>query len=462
MSKQISEQTVLFMSILKWVFLAVIIGIIVGTTTTIFLKFLEFSLSHTSKYWYLLILIPIALFLNSLIKKYIFPEDDVETTNQVIDCIHNSKSISWKSAVKAFFLPIITLSGGGSAGKEAPCADVGAAAGSIFSKIFKLSKTDKQKLMICGVSSGFAAVFGTPIAGAIFGVEVLFIGGLLYEVLLPSLIAGLVAYQVAITFGITYFTHTLDIIPVFSNSFFVLIVAAGIFFGMISFITIEFFHLTKKLSLKIKLWDPLKALIAGTIIIVLVLLFSDIYLGLGLNTIEGVVTGSQVVWYAFLIKLLFTSLTLNFGGSGGLVTPVLFIGATSGFLFANVLSLDTSTFAAIGLVAVLAGVANAPISASILSIELFGPTIAPYAAVACVISFLMTGHRSLFLSQVLSIRKSSLIIVPTGKKISRTKTKFQSKNVGAIKYVINASEKKEELKKNYNKSLEKYKKDLTK
>jgi H+/Cl- antiporter ClcA len=113
--------------------------------------------------------------------------------------------------------------------------------------------------------------------------------------------------------------------------------------------------------------------------------------------------------------MLFTSITLNFGGSGGIVTPIFFVGATSGNMFGSVFGLNPAVFAAIGMVSLLAGAANTPISASIMAIELFGPAVGPYAAISCVISFLMTGHRSVYPSQVLSMRKSSSIVVEKGK-----------------------------------------------
>jgi H+/Cl- antiporter ClcA len=158
--------------------------------------------------------------------------------------------------------------------------------------------------------------------------------------------------------------------------------------------------------------------------------FSTRYLGLGLTTVEACLGGQAVPWSAFLLKPLFTSLTLNFGGSGGIVTPIFFVGATSGSFFANVMHLDPATFAAMGMVGVLAGAANTPIAASILAMELFGPAIAPYATVTCVISFLMTGHRSVYPSQVLSVKKSESIRVELGKEIEQIEASFAPRAKG--------------------------------
>ncbi|MGV8171462.1 MAG: chloride channel protein [Candidatus Woesearchaeota archaeon] len=436
MPRQISEQTVLLVSILKWVVLATFIGAIVGLTTTAFLKLLNISIVTFRLNPYFLFAIPLVFVLNSLISRYLWPDDDVDTTDKVIHCVHESKPISWRSGIKAFFLPILTIAGGGSAGKEAPCADVGAASGSMFANLLKLNREDRKKFIICGVSAGFAAVFGTPIAGAIFGVEVLFVGGILYEVLLPSFIAGVTAFYVSSSLGITYFSYKLDFVPIISEAFLIKVILAGLFFGAISYLIVESFKRTKKYSELLKIWPPIKALIAGILIALIALLFSTRYLGLGLDTIESTLQGTQIIWFALILKLVVTILTLNFGGSGGVITPVLFMGTVSGAIFASLFHLDISTFAAIGLVAVLAGVANTPIAASIMAIELFGPEIGVYAAVACVISFLMSGYRSLFPSQILSISKSSSLHVDKGSKISETKVKFKAKPHGAMKYVI--------------------------
>jgi H+/Cl- antiporter ClcA len=180
---------------------------------------------------------------------------------------------------------------------------------------------------------------------------------------------------------------------------------------------IEMLQAGEKLSGKLPVWKPWKGVIGGAVLICLTLLFSTQYLGLGLDTISGALNGGKPPWYSFIMKGIFTSVTLNFGGSGGIVTPIFFIGTTAGTFFAEVLRLDTATFAAIGMVSVLAGSANTPIAASIMAVELFGPKVAPYATVACVISFLMTGHRSVYPSQVLAIKKSASIQVEVGKEM---------------------------------------------
>jgi H+/Cl- antiporter ClcA len=177
---------------------------------------------------------------------------------------------------------------------------------------------------------------------------------------------------------------------------------------------IELMKYVDMMSKKLTVWQPLKGLLGGSVLVLLTFIFSTKLLGLGLDTIQVTLEGNYVNPLLFMGKMVFTSITLGLGGSGGIVTPIFFIGASAGNAFANFFGMDVAMFSAIGMVALLAGAANTPVSASIMSVELFGPEVAPYAAVACVISFLMTGHRSVYPSQVLAVTKSPSIFVEKG------------------------------------------------
>ncbi|MHB8843786.1 MAG: chloride channel protein [Nitrospirota bacterium] len=429
MKRKVIESSVLFISIIKWLFLASCAGILVGLSTTVFLKALGFSIAEAARYPYYYLLLPAALFLTALIVKYLAPDAEGHGTEKIIEAVHQrSGKIRLMVVPVKLVATVITIASGGSAGKEGPAAQIGAAVSSAFSDLLRFDSRDRKKLVICGISAGFATVFGTPIAGAIFGVEVLFVGGMLYDVLLPSFVSGIVAFQVSSALGITYFHEPIAFVPMFSSLFFIKVCAAGIFFGLCSLLLIEVLSLFEKMSHRLTIWPPLKGLLGGTILVLLTVLFSTRYLGLGLDTIKESLEGGAIPGGAFILKMLFTAITLGFGGSGGIITPIFFVGATAGNAFGSVLGFDVSVFSAIGMVALLAGAANTPISSSIMAIELFGPAVGPYAAVACVISFLMTGHRSVYPSQVLSFTKSSSLAVQHGKEM---------RSIGAVEYQPN-------------------------
>jgi H+/Cl- antiporter ClcA len=416
MRRRVLEESVLFISIIKWFLLAGVTGVLVGLSTTGFLKALAWGSAYAKGYSLYFLLLPVAMFLSSLIVKYLAPEAEGHGTEKIIEAVHTRAGKVDPLVVPVKLLAtVVTIALGGSAGKEGPCAQIGAGISSTFARILKFDARDRKKLVICGISAGFAAVFGTPIAGAIFGVEVLFVGTILYDVLLPSFVAGIVSYQISVALGVTYFHHSISFVPQFTSMFFVVVSIAGVFFGLCAFLLIEMMTWLEIVSKNLNIWKPLKGLVGGGVLVLLTLVLGTRYLGLGIDTIETSLRGGDVPFFAFFFKIIYTSITLSFGGSGGIVTPIFFVGATAGNLFAWLFDLNLQVFAAIGMVSLLAGAANTPISASIMAAELFGPLLTPYAAIACVVSFLMTGHRSVYPSQVLAVTKSPSIIVESGK-----------------------------------------------
>jgi H+/Cl- antiporter ClcA len=437
----LARQIVLFISVCKWCVLGTLVGVAVGLAVAVFLKALDYSIALTGQFPYYFLLLPIALLVSGAMTKYLASEAEGHGTAMIINALHKrSGRIRPSTVLVKLAATLITIASGGSAGKEEPGAQLGAGLSSLFADLLKFDDRDRRKLVICGVSAGFASVFGTPLGGAIFGVEVLFIGGLMYDVLLPAFIAGIVSYQVSAALGITYFYGPLQFVPVFSGFFLAQVIFAGIFFGIVALLLIELFNLIKKAAERLSLWAPAKGIIGGAVLILLTLAFSTQYLGLGLETTQATLQGQPVVWYAFLLKIVFTSITLGFGGTGGIITPIFFIGSTAGSLFAQVFGLNSATFAAIGLVAVLAGTTNTPIAASIISVELFGPAVAPYAAVACVVSYVISGHRSIYPTQVLATEKSRSIQVQIGKEVTECEPTVQPRAgsvTGAGVMVIN-------------------------
>ncbi|MFN8673017.1 MAG: chloride channel protein [Candidatus Sericytochromatia bacterium] len=409
---KVLEIIIIFSSIIKWVSISSLIGIIVATSTFIFLKTLDFGIKITTSYNSYYLFMPIAFFISSFLVNKLAPDAEGHGTEKVIESIHKHNGrINIKVVPVKLLATIITIISGGSAGKEGPSAQIGATLASYFSEKFKFNNIDKKKIVICGISAGFAAVFGTPIAGAIFAIEVLSIGKIFYNVILPSIISATVAFEFSNYLGIEHFHSNISFSSKFTLALFVKTIFSGIFFGLVSLSLIEINNFFKKLSEKINIYPPLKGILGGGLLVFITLIFSNKYLGLGMDVILNSIKGNENTWYSFIIKIVTTCITLNFGGSGGILTPIFFIGATSGSFFANIFSLDMSMFSAIGLVALLSASANTPIAACIMSMEMFGSDITTYSAMACIISFMMVGHRSVYPSQQLSFTKSSSLNV---------------------------------------------------
>ncbi|MBE7414181.1 MAG: chloride channel protein [Deltaproteobacteria bacterium] len=440
MQRKLKEETVIFISVVKWILLATVVGAIVGLSTTLFVKSLNFGAELAARYDYFFVIMPFGLLASVLIIKYVFPQAAGHGANMVISSIHKNDGRIRPLVIPVEFIrTFITLSTGGSAGKEGPSAQIGAGLASLVADILRFDGSDRRKLVICGISGGFSSVFGTPLAGAIFGMEVLFVGSIRYEVLLPSFVAGIISYQVSSWMGLTYFYNPITFIPVFSEAFFIKVIIAGALFGLCSFLLVETLRLGKKASNAISLRDEYKALLAGSVLVALSFIFSGKYLGLGLDVIQSALEGGEVPWYAFIMKSFFTSVTLSFGGSGGIGTPIFFVGATAGSAFSRLLDMDPAMLSAIGFVALLAGAANTPIAASIMAVELFGAEVAPYAAVACVISYIITGHRSAYPSQVLAVKKSGSIAVEVGAEVSGTKPDVEYRDrsvIGVVRQIL--------------------------
>lgn len=406
--EQFIEQWELSVKIIKWILIACLTGLCVGVSTSIFLKSLHWAIHYMEKFDWYYYLLPAALLLSYIIIIKIAPEAQGHGTEKVIEAIHehSGKVDPWAIPVK-LVATIITIACGGSAGKEGPSAQIGAGVSSLLADVFRFCNEERKKIVICGIAAAFAAVFGTPVGGAIFAVEILYSGRLLYNVLLPAMISGIIGQQIAAYANIGFIKYPMaSLVPEFTISFFTTVILAGIAFGTCTIILVETFNACSKLQKAIKLRSEYKAIFAGLFLLVIVHLFSKDYLGLGSNIIHKALSGEHIVWYGFLMKILFTAITLSFGGSGGVVTPIFFIGCTAGALFGDCFEQSRALFAAIGLVSLLSGAANSPIAAVILSAELFGSEIVPYATMSCVISYFMTGSRSVYHSQIMWAKKN--------------------------------------------------------
>lgn len=376
---------------------------------------MDFSGEHLSYQYFL----PLALLASSALVRYLAPDAAGHGTEKVIEAVHQRMGkIPFKVVPIKLVATIITLASGGSAGKEGPCAQIGAGLASAFGGLLRLPDVDRRKLVICGISAGFSTVFGTPIAGALFGIEVLVLGQVMYEVMFPSFVAGIVGYHVATMLGVTYPHYPQLNITNIDGIMFLKMLLLGIWCGVIALNFVKLLHIVQDLMERYT-WSWIdKALTGGIYLVLIGMYVSKDYLGLGLESIEAGLRGESLPVAAVFWKSITTSITLGCGGSGGVLTPVFFIGTAAGNLFATLFQpQNLMLFSSVGMVAMLAAAANTPISASIMAMELFGSSIGPYAAVACMTSFLIVGYNSVYPSQLLGIQKSGSLSAPEGSQL---------------------------------------------
>ncbi len=346
--------------------------------------------------------------LNGYLLHRFFKEASADGTEEIVrSTIYDDKRLSLFRFLLKQWTTFLTLFFQGSAGKEAPSAQIGAYLSFLLSKLLGMKAKERIIIIIAGTSAGFAVVFGSPIAAGFFALEALFAGKILYRVLVPSFISSFMAYWSMHILGVEFFYHpvAVGLIP----SFWEIVnisktVLAGIFFGLIAYIVILAMNGADKMAKAAPIHPLLKGLLGGAIIVVLTLFVGDRYLGLGLKTIEvAFYEEFTFSWDVPLLKILFTFLTLGSGGSGGFVTPIFFIGATSGNFIAHLLDAKVALFAALGFVSVLSGATNAPIASTILAAELFGIEVAHFAAVTATISYLISSKKSVFSPEVIEV-----------------------------------------------------------
>jgi H+/Cl- antiporter ClcA len=339
--------------------------------------------------------------------------------NLIVDQIHNpGGGVPFRMAPLILVSTVITHLFGGSAGREGTAVQMGGSLASAFGKLFKLKAADIRILLMAGIAAGFGAVFGTPVAGAVFALEVLTVGRVQYDALIPCLVAALVADWTCHAWGIEHTAyaihfHTAPGAFPLDPMLLTKVAVAGVAFGLVGLFFSEAQHRLSALFKRFVPFAPLRPAIGGLLVIGLVFAFGTRqYLGLGVwspnpadVTIPGFFNPARIDQWSWLLKIVFTVVTLSAGFKGGEVTPLFFIGAGLGNALSWVLGAPTDLFAALGFVAVFAGAANTPLACTIMGVELFGGEHTAYIAVACFTAYLCSGHSGIYLSQRLGVAK---------------------------------------------------------
>lgn len=392
---------------LKWLVLGTIVGILAGTASAIFLISLAWATDIRLANPSLLFLLPLAGFIAGWFY-WRFGGTASKGNNLVIDEVNNNQSrIPLRMAPFVLIGTVITHLFGGSAGREGTAIQMGASLADSVQRLLRLSPVDRRLMIMAGIAGGFGSVFGVPAAGFIFGMEVQNVGRIRYEGIIPCIVASFVGDYVTRLIG-AHHSHYPAMAEMGVDPILMLKVAvAGIVFGLTSMLFIELVHGIKHALQRITKWPPLYPVIGGIALIAMTFMVgTNDYLGLSLPLISDSVTGTGVVPFAFLLKLLFTTVTLGSGYYGGEVTPLLVIGSALGFTMGRLLGVDPAFMASIGLVAVFAGASNTPLASAIMGIELVGGGSPLYLFLGCVVAYLASGHRGIYATQQVAFPKS--------------------------------------------------------
>ncbi|MCX7318942.1 MAG: DUF190 domain-containing protein [Hyphomicrobiales bacterium] len=415
-------------SLIKWIGIVIPMAAIVGTLCALFLWALDRATQARFSYPWLIYGMPVAGFLMVLAYQR-FGRSAEGGNNIIVEQIHEpGGGVPLRMAPFILITTVLTHLVGGSAGREGTAVQLGGSISSAFAKAFRLTPADVRILLMAGIAAGFGAVFGTPIAGAIFALEVLTIGRMQYEALLPSLMAAIVgdwschAWGVEHThYAIAYLANASDATGFHLNGFLIIkVAAAGVLFGLAARFFSELSHLASSAFKVVCPYAPLRPVIASAILIAMVYaLGTREYLGLGVwspnpadVTIASFFQPGAVNHWSWFWKTIFTIVTLSSGFKGGEVTPLFFIGAALGSAVAALFGAPSDLFAGLGFVAVFAGATNTPLACMIMGIELFGAEHAVYIAVACFMAYLCSGHSSIYMSQRLGQPKTASPHIP--------------------------------------------------
>lgn len=411
-------QVIYLYYLLKWLLLALLVSCFIGPVTAFFLISLNWVTNWRENHLWIIALLPLGGLVIGLLYHYL-GSNVVKGNNQLLEELHSPKKIiPLRMAPLVLAGTLITHLVGGSAGREGTAVQMGGAIADQFTKLFRLKNRDRKIIIIMGISGGVAAVFGTPLAGTIFALEVLVLGRMRYEALLPALMAAVFSDYICRLCGGAHTHYAITTVPGITTGNVLWTIFAGILFGLAALLfsrTVHFF--TKAFSQKIS-YPPLRPVIGGVCLaIVIGLMGTTKYIGLGIPTITESFS-QQLPTADFLIKLLLTTFTLGAGFKGGEVTPLFFIGATLGNALFLFVPLPIALLAGMGFVAVFSGATNTPIACTLMGIELFGMQSGVYIGIACVVAYLFSGHTGIYSSQVIGSPKHLLYGRIKGKSLS--------------------------------------------
>ncbi|AOC93435.1 H(+)/Cl(-) exchange transporter ClcA [Flavobacterium anhuiense] len=396
------------LSLPKWILICALVGIFSGSASAFFLVALEWVTQFRMQHKWIIWLLPFGGFLVGL-SYYYWGESVAKGNNLLLEEYEEPKKvIPFKMAPLVLLGTLLTHLFGGSAGREGTAVQMGGAIADQFTKFFNLDHSERRILIILGISAGFASVFGTPLAGAIFALEVLYFSKINFKSILLSFLVAYVAYFTVEFWQIKHTHYSIPIIPELSLNNIIFTLIVGVLSGFAALLFSRSTHFWGYIFSKNIKYPPLRPVIGGVILAIAIagLGFTK-FSGLGIPVIvDSFSNPSQ--WYDFLLKILFTGFTLGAGFKGGEVTPLFFVGATLGSALSTVIPMPIALLAGIGFVAVFSGATHTPIACTVMGMELFGIAPGIFIAIACTIAYFSSGSIGIYKSQIVKGAKYKL------------------------------------------------------
>ena len=383
-------------ALLKWIVVGGLVGGVGGVVGALFHLGVNYATSVRLAHPWVLYLLPVGgLVIAGL---YRLCKLEGKGTNAVIESVHFGSDVPVLLVPLIFVSTVITHLCGGSAGREGAALQIGGGIGYRTGRLLHLGEKDLPLATLCGMSGVFSALFGTPLTATVFALEVISVGVLYYAGLVPCITAAMTGYLISLLLGVppTRFTVAMPALDAWTM---LLVLVLAILCALVSILFCRGLHITEHLAARLVKNSYLRAAAGGVVIIALTLLLGTTdYNGAGMDVIQRALNGQANGW-AWLLKLLFTAITIGCGFKGGEVVPSFFVGAAFGCWVGTLLGLPPAFAAAIGLVAVFCGAVNCPIASVVLSVEMFGAEGMLYFAMACAISYVLSGYCGLYSSQ---------------------------------------------------------------
>ncbi|MBR5251226.1 MAG: chloride channel protein [Oscillospiraceae bacterium] len=391
---------------IKWIIISLILGSICGLVGAAFHHAIDWVTAYRQANSFLVWLMPVGgiaiVFLYHSVGLHNQPG-----TNTIIQSVRQQEKVPRRLSPAIFIATVITHLVGGSSGREGAALQIGGSLATTFGRIIKADVREMSILVMCGMSAVFSALFGTPITATIFSMEVVSVGLFYYSALVPCLCSSLVAFFTARLLGCHSVHYTLDTVLEIDVTGFAKILALALCVAVVSICFVLAMHKGHKLFHHY-IHNPYIRVVAGSVMLMaLVVLFGTDYLGAGMDAVDMAIYGSETVPYAFILKIIFTAITIGCGFKGGEIVPTFFIGATLGYTVCTVIALDPHLGAALGIVGLFCCVINSPITSLILGIELFGSANLVPMAIMVAFCYVLSGYFSLYSAQKIVYSKTS-------------------------------------------------------